>query len=554
MASQAGAKPNKEAAGQTATTRSGSSPIHDEVARGDTNAQRSTNTAADANVGPNAGANAGKAMERQARKAPGKQGSARAGAQKTGAGKANDPDRSAIASLKADHRKAEQLFARFEKAGDEEKQTLIEEVCKALTLHTMLEEEIFYPACRDSLEEDDPLNEAQVEHDSAKLLIADLMNLREDDPFRDAKVKVLTEQVKHHVGEEESGKDSIFAKAQAQGVDTPELAQRLKRRRAELEQRDRLPGGEPVAINLQSMENQREEYEMASYQQRGKERDDQGRFARGGSGGRDGRNGSDDDRGSRRDGGSGRERDEDGRFTSSRNGGGLDRSRNDDDRDYGRGDGRNGGGRSGGGRGDDDGRGWYGDSRGHSEAARRGWEDRGSSRSSRDDDDDRRGYSSRGTSRDDDDDRGGRRQGGNGRGNGGGNDGRGWYGDSRGHSEAARRGWDNSDHGDSGWYGDSRGHSEAARRGWDNPDHGRSGWFGDSEGHSEASRRGWEDRGSGRSSRGRDDDDRGSSRFYRGRDDDDDDRGRGRSGGHGGWFGDSRGHSEAARRGWDNRN
>lgn len=527
MASQAGAKPNDEAAENTANAKPGSSAV------GDENKSQSSSGSG--------GANGAKAQ--QARKTAGKQAAA-----KTGAARTTDPDRSAIASLKADHRKAEQLFARFEKAGEEEKQTLIEEVCKALTLHTMLEEEIFYPACRDSIPEDDPLNEAQVEHDSAKVLIADLMNLRDDDPFRDAKVKVLAEQVKHHVGEEESGKDGIFAKARAHGVDTPELAQRLKQRRAELEQRDRLPGGEPVAIHIRSTNNQREEYEMASYQQRGQERDDQGRFARGGAGGR---NGSDDDRGSRRDGGSGRERDEDGRFTSSRNGGGSSRGRNDDDRDYGRSNGR-----SGGGRGDDDGRGWYGDSRGHSEAARRGWEDRGSSRSSRDDDDDNRGYSSRGNSRDDDDDRGGRRQGGNGRGNGGGNDGRGWYGDSRGHSEAARRGWDNPDHGDSGWYGDSRGHSEAARRGWDNPDHGRSGWFGDPEGHSEASRRGWEDRGSTRSSRGRDDDDRGSSRSYRGRDDDDDDRGPGRggSGGHGGWFGDSRGHSEAARRGWDNRN
>lgn len=522
MASQAGDKPNEKAAGEAVPAKAARS-----AAGGDPGESKAGNTAA--------------------QPSPDRKTGEKSATDRVLNGRQAEQDQGAIESLKADHRKAEELFARLEKAGEEEKQTLIEQVCKALTLHTMLEEEIFYPACRDKLPEDDPLNEAQVEHDSAKLLIADLMNQRDDDPFRDAKVKVLAEQIKHHVGEEETGKDSIFAKAKARGVDTPELAQRLSQRRAELEQRDRLPGGQPVAIDLQSMNNnQREEYEMASYQQRGQERDDQGRFARGG------RNGSDDDRGSRRDGGSDRQRDEDGRFTSSRNGGGSGRSRDDDDRDYGRGSGR------GGGRGDDDGRGWYGDSRGHSEAARRGWEDRGSSRSSRDDDDGR-GYSSRGGGRYDDDDRNGGRQGGNGRGNGGGNDGRGWYGDSRGHSEASRRGWDNPDHGDSGWYGDSRGHSEAARRGWDNPDHGRSGWFGDPEGHSEASRKGWEDRGSSRSSRGRDDDDdryssRSSSRSTRGRDDDDDDRGRGRSGGQGGWFGDSRGHSEAARRGWDNRN
>lgn len=497
MASQAGAKPNEEAAGNAATARPGRSPVSD-----DPNGRGSSGAAID------------KSTDGSAHKAADK-----ASGAKTGTGSRTSTDQSAIENLKADHRQVEQLFARFEKAGDEEKQALIEQVCKALTLHTMLEEEIFYPACRDRIPEDDPLNEAQVEHDSAKLLVADLMNLREDDPFRDAKVKVLAEQIKHHVGEEEGGKDSIFAKAKAKGVDTPELAQRLKQRRAELEQRDSLPAGEPVAINLQSVNNQREEYEMASYQQRGQERDDQGRFASGGAGGRGGRNDYDDDRGSRRGGGSNRERDDDGRFTSSRGGGGSNRGREDDDRGYGR---------SGGGRSDEDGRGWYGDSRGHSEAARRGWEDRGSSRSSRYEDDDDRGYSSRGSNRDDDNDRGGRRQ----SGNGGGNDGRGWYGDSRGHSEAARRGWDNPDHGDSGWYGDPEGHSEASRKGWDN-------------------------RGSSRSSRDRDDDDgrygnRGSSRSYRGRDDDDD-RDRSRSGGQGGWFGDSRGHSEAARKGWDNR-
>lgn len=62
----------------------------------------------------------------------------------------------------------------------------------------------------------------------------------------------------------------------------------------------------------------------------------------------------------------------------------------------------------------------------------------------------------------------------------------GWYGDSRGHAEAARRGWDNSNHGPSGWYGDSEGHSEASRRGWQNSSHEGSGWHGDSEGHSRA--------------------------------------------------------------------
>ena len=67
----------------------------------------------------------------------------------------------------------------------------------------------------------------------------------------------------------------------------------------------------------------------------------------------------------------------------------------------------------------------------------------------------------------------------------------GWFGDSEGHSDAARRGWERSDHRPSGWFGDSEGHSEASRRGWERSDHRPSGWFGDPEGHSRAARRGW---------------------------------------------------------------
>ena len=166
-------------------------------------------------------------------------------------------------------------------------------------------------------------------------------------------------------------------------------------------------------------------------------------------------------------------------------------------------------------------------------------------------------YRGRPTGRDRDDEGRFTRRGGSSEGRGTG----GWFGDSEGHSEASRRGWESGSHGDSGWYGDSEGHSEASRRGWDNPRHGESGWYGDSEGHSEASRRGWEGREGGRSpryeersqrydemqsrSRSRSDDDRDYRRS------DDYDRG---NGGRGqGWSGDPEGHSEASRRGWQNR-
>ena len=87
---------------------------------------------------------------------------------------ASKADGEAIRMLKSDHRQVEKLFKEFESASGSRKDAIVTEVCQALTLHTMLEEEVFYPACRAAADEDDDLDEAQVEHDSAKVLIADL--------------------------------------------------------------------------------------------------------------------------------------------------------------------------------------------------------------------------------------------------------------------------------------------------------------------------------------------------------------------------------------------
>src|SRR5260221_1361653 len=108
------------------------------------------------------------------------------------------PDHSdAIALLKADHRKVEDLFEKFEAAkGDAKKQALVQQICTELSVHTMIEEEIFYPACKGQIEED-VLDEAYVEHDGAKVLIAELLASAPDDEFYDAKVKDLSEQIKH---------------------------------------------------------------------------------------------------------------------------------------------------------------------------------------------------------------------------------------------------------------------------------------------------------------------------------------------------------------------
>ncbi|MEF3366428.1 hemerythrin domain-containing protein [Methylocystis sp. 9N] len=110
----------------------------------------------------------------------------------------------AIDLLKADHRGVEDLFAKFEKASrKEQKQKLAAQICAILVIHSTIEEEIFYPACRGKID-DDLSNEAYVEHDGAKVLIAEIAASKPADQFYDARVKVLAEMIKHHVKEEET--------------------------------------------------------------------------------------------------------------------------------------------------------------------------------------------------------------------------------------------------------------------------------------------------------------------------------------------------------------
>src|SRR6186997_344018 len=129
----------------------------------------------------------------------------------------------AIALLKADHRTVEELFAKFENAsGDGKKQQIAEQICNELKIHTTIEEEIFYPALEGKIEED-TLKEAYVEHDGAKMLINDIMAGGPDDEFYDSKVKVLSEEIEHHVGEEEMPKEGMFAQARETDVDLKAL-------------------------------------------------------------------------------------------------------------------------------------------------------------------------------------------------------------------------------------------------------------------------------------------------------------------------------------------
>ncbi len=141
----------------------------------------------------------------------------------------------AIALLKQDHRTVEELFAQFEKAsGEGRKQTLAQQICLELSVHATIEEEIFYPACEGKVEED-LLKEAYVEHDGAKVLIAEIESGDgQSDDFFDAKVKVLQEQIEHHVEEEEKRMEGLFSQARKAGIDMDALGEQLAQRKAEL--------------------------------------------------------------------------------------------------------------------------------------------------------------------------------------------------------------------------------------------------------------------------------------------------------------------------------
>jgi hypothetical protein len=145
-----------------------------------------------------------------------------------------DTKQDAIALLKADHRTVEELFEQFEGAsGSSKKQKLALQICLELTVHAKIEEEIFYPACEGKVEED-LLKEAYVEHDGAKVLIAEIEAASPDDEFYDAKVKVLSEQIEHHVGEEEQRMEGMFAQARKAGLDMDALGEQLLARKTEL--------------------------------------------------------------------------------------------------------------------------------------------------------------------------------------------------------------------------------------------------------------------------------------------------------------------------------
>ena len=160
------------------------------------------------------------------------QSGARAGTQSNAMAAGQD----AIALLTADHREVSDMFEQFEQLGDRataSKEKLKDKICKALVAHTTIEEEIFYPAVRAANVEEgeDMVDEAIVEHAAAKDLIKQLQEMQPDDDLYDAKVKVLSEQIEHHVKEEEK---EMFPKAKKAGLDLLALGQEMALRKQEL--------------------------------------------------------------------------------------------------------------------------------------------------------------------------------------------------------------------------------------------------------------------------------------------------------------------------------
>ena len=139
----------------------------------------------------------------------------------------------AVSLLKKDHREVEQMFDEYEQLeGDSEKLALFGKIALALKVHTQIEEEILYPEERGEVE-DDLLDEAYVEHDGAKKLIAEIEAMSPDQDFYDAKVKVLSEYIKHHVKEEEQP-GGLFSQAKKGDEDLDAMGERLKARKQEL--------------------------------------------------------------------------------------------------------------------------------------------------------------------------------------------------------------------------------------------------------------------------------------------------------------------------------
>lgn len=178
----------------------------------------------------------------------GRKAARRASARSSRNGANAGPD--AIELLKADHRQVEEWFEEFENArSDRRKQELAQNICKALTVHAQIEEEIFYPAFLEATGDKDMHHEAEVEHNGAKRLIAEIEASGPEDDYYDAKVSVLSEMIKHHVKEEEQ-RGGMFSEARQSDMDLKALGEQLQARKDELMSKDMAPRGRGLGRKL----------------------------------------------------------------------------------------------------------------------------------------------------------------------------------------------------------------------------------------------------------------------------------------------------------------
>ena len=134
--------------------------------------------------------------------------------------------------LRDDHARVEEMFGRFANArGGDRKEKLVEQICTELEVHMQLEEDIFYPAVRAAIGDDDLMDEATVEHQTVKDLIAQLKRMSAGEELYDAKVTVLSEYIKHHVKEEHA---EMFPKARRSGVELLDLGEQMRARKEEI--------------------------------------------------------------------------------------------------------------------------------------------------------------------------------------------------------------------------------------------------------------------------------------------------------------------------------
>jgi hemerythrin superfamily protein len=149
---------------------------------------------------------------------------------------ARDESSDALELLSADHDRIQRLFENFTElvaaeADDEDKQQVVDEICLLLTVHAHLEEELFYPAARRVLDDEDLIDEAQVEHEGVRELIDELLTLRPFDELFEGRVRLLEESVTHHVEQEEN---EMFAQLRAAGMDFEALGEQMAARREDL--------------------------------------------------------------------------------------------------------------------------------------------------------------------------------------------------------------------------------------------------------------------------------------------------------------------------------